>query len=81
MKKDTLHKPIEYICATYSDEGLQNLLKVLNDWNNIAAVADELSMRIIMDQAITAVEEEEKDVLEALAKANGASDKWKFKGE
>ena len=44
--KDKLNKPIEYICATYSFEGLEKLLPVLNDPFNIAAVCDELAMRI-----------------------------------
>ena len=44
--KDTLNKPIEYICATYSFEGLQKLLPHLNEAANIAAVCDELTMRV-----------------------------------
>ena len=44
--KDRLNKPIEYICATYSFEGLQKLLSSLKDANNIAAVADEITMRV-----------------------------------
>ena len=43
--KDTLNQPIEYICATYSTEGLEALFVALKDPFNIAAVADELSMR------------------------------------
>ena len=43
---DRLNKPIEYICATYSFEGLQNLLPHLNCEFNIAAVCDELAMRL-----------------------------------
>ena len=44
--KDRLNKPIEYICATYSFEGLQKLLPVLQEAANIAAVCDELHMRV-----------------------------------
>ena len=43
---DKLNKPIEYVCATYSFECLQNLLPHLNCEFNIAAVCDELSMRL-----------------------------------
>ena len=43
---DRLNKPIEYICATYSFEALQKLLPHLNSEFNIAAVADELAMRL-----------------------------------
>ena len=44
--KDRLTKPIFYICATYSFEGLQNLLPHLQEAANIAAVCDELHMRV-----------------------------------
>ena len=44
--KDRLTKPIEYICATYSFEGLQKLLPTLQEAANIASVCDELAMRI-----------------------------------
>ena len=47
--KDTLNKPIEYICATYSFEGLEKLLITLQEPCNIAAVCDELAMRINSD--------------------------------
>ena len=44
--KDRLTKPIEYICATYSFEGLQKLLPTLQEAANIASVCDELAMRV-----------------------------------
>ena len=44
--KDELNKPIEFICATYSFEGLEKLLVTLKNPYNIAAVCDELAMRI-----------------------------------
>ena len=44
--KDILTKPIEYICATYSFEGLQKLLPHLKEAANIASVCDELTMRL-----------------------------------
>ena len=44
--KDKLEKPIEYICATYSFEGLQKLLPVLKEPANLASVCDELYMRL-----------------------------------
>ena len=44
--KDRLTKPIEWICATYSFEGLQKLLPVLQEPANIASVCDELYMRL-----------------------------------
>ena len=44
--KDTLNKPIEFICATYSTEGLEKLLPTLKETCNIAAVFDELTMRL-----------------------------------
>ena len=42
---DQLNKPIEWICATYSTEGLEKLLPLLQSQYNIAAVCDELTMR------------------------------------
>ena len=44
--KDRLTKPIEWICATYSFEGLQRLLPTLQEAANIASVCDELAMRV-----------------------------------
>ena len=44
--KDNLTKPIEYICATYSFEGLQKLLPHMQEAANIASICDELYMRL-----------------------------------
>ena len=43
--KDTLNKPIEWICGHYSWDGLVKLLPVLKDPINVAAVLDELTQR------------------------------------
>ena len=44
--KDNLNKPIFYICATYSFEGLQKLLPQMKEAANIASICDELFMRL-----------------------------------
>ena len=49
MERDNLHKPIEWICATYSFDGLKALLPYLNEACNIASVADELHMRTLSE--------------------------------
>ena len=70
--KDRLTKPIEYICATYSFEGLQKLLPHLQEAANIASVCDELTMRVSSE-----LEEEDKDLFdEWLNQGN-----WDFLGE
>ena len=44
-------EPIEWICATYSDQGLIALLPVLTNQFNIAAVMDELHMRRLLNHS------------------------------
>lgn len=46
MKQDKLNEPIEFICATYSFNGLRKLLRRLDNPYNIASVCDELTMRV-----------------------------------
>ena len=50
LMKDTLNKPIEYICATYSTEGLQKLIPTLKDPYNIVAIYDELTQRLLAER-------------------------------
>ncbi len=56
---DKLNEPIEYICAHYSTEGLYALLPFLKCEYNVAAVMDELTMRI--PQELSETEEEYPD--------------------
>ena len=46
MNKDTLKEPIEYICATYTYNGLKNILPTLTEPCNITSIIDELTMRM-----------------------------------